>query len=732
MTARSRRRADARRRELQGGFWARLASWKRVAAIMITAFVIGSIGAGSLVAYAEVTMPPIATLGTQTGSITIEDSTGHVIATVGRSGVVSTPVALSEISPLLIKATIDTEDRYFYSEGALDPVRIVKAAFVDAASGSAAQGASTITQELAKMVYFGYEAPKSPMRKIREALLANEISHTYTKNEILDKYLNIVFYGENSYGIQAAAERFFGVNASQLTLQEASLLAGLPQAPSYYDPFVNPQAAWERQHVVLEGMVRAGDITQQQADAIDPLVGGYTPTAADKALQAAHQQAMLELLRNGHPPTVDPGPAPHFVQFVENELSQYFANDPSALQGNLTVITTLNLALQERADAIIHKEVYGPYPIGHGINNAAMLMMNPKNGAIEVMVGSANYADTSIDGEFNVTTGLRQPGSTFKPFVYETGFMNGSLTPNTILNDTYQQSLLEGGVKDWDRKFEGNIPAWECLVHSRNVCTEQAMGIAGIDNVIAFAHSAGINTPIAHNLSSAIGTSAVHMLNMTAAYAPFANGGYVVKPFAILKVIAQNGTVLINNSVSPDYGSIMTPYQAWTIDHILIKYPAYWGLHLRYQTAGKSGTTDNYADSWYYSFTPSWIISTWAGHTSATDPGELPTNGIYGSTQAQYTIVPFVNSLPKPAEFSPTPPSGTLCPSCTPAPSPSGTPSSSTTPTPSTTPYIQPTPASSPSGGIQPTPIASPSDGILPTPSPSPSQPGGIIIPPGG
>ncbi len=445
MTNRSRRRADARRRELHGGFGAGLASWKRVAAIMIAAFVIGAIGMGSLVVYAEATTPPLSTLGTKTGVITIEDSTGHVIANVGRGSSQSLPVPLSQVSKLMIRATLDTEDRYFYSEGALDPTRIVKAALVDAATGTPAQGASTITQELAKMVYFGYSAPKTVMRKLQEALLANQISHDYTKNEILDKYFNLVFYGENSYGVQAASIRYFGVNASQLNLQEASLLAGLPQAPSYYDPFVDPQAAWQRQHVVLQGMVKVGDITQQQADAVDPLVGGYTPTPAQKALQTAHQQSMLALLHNGHPPTADSGPAPHFVQYVENQLSQYFVNDPAALQGNLTVITTLNLTLQERADAVIHKAIYGPNAIGRGVNNGAMLMMNPANGDIEVMVGSANYSDPAINGQFNVTTGLRQPGSTFKPFVYETGFMNGAFTPFTLLNDTYQQSQLEGG-----------------------------------------------------------------------------------------------------------------------------------------------------------------------------------------------------------------------------------------------------------------------------------------------
>ena len=228
-------------------------------------------------------------------------------------------VTIDQIAPILQQATVAAEDRNFYNEGALNPARVLKALVDDIILRRPAEGASTITQQLAKQAFFGTDASKSPLRKVREALLANQLDSKYTKQQILDQYLNITYYGENAYGIENASMRYFGVHAKDLNLMQASMLAGLPEAPSYNDPFNNPDAAYARMHYVLGSLVAVGDIKQSDADAVDPLVGGSTPNAAQQAQQQQNQQNLHTALQNGKPSTarpgapfraVHPGPAP--------------------------------------------------------------------------------------------------------------------------------------------------------------------------------------------------------------------------------------------------------------------------------------------------------------------------------------------------------------------------------------------------------------------------------------
>jgi membrane peptidoglycan carboxypeptidase len=461
-------------------------------------------------------------------------------------------------------------------------------------------------------------------------------------------------------------------------------------------------------HYVLGGLVSMGVVTQAQADAVDPLVGGGSPSAAQQAQQQHNQQAIEADLQNGQPSNTV-GPAPHFVEYVESELEQDFANDPAYLDGSLTVTTTLDLGLQEKADQDVAN---GVAKLGHGANNGALLMLDPSDGDILAYVGSANFSDNSIAGQYDIVRANRQPGSSFKPLVYETGFKNGTLTPDTILQDTRAESQQLGGVQDFDREYEGPITATQALLGSRNIATEQAMEIAGIQNVIDFATSAGITTPIAPNASSAIGTSATSMMDLATAYTAFANGGTKVMPRAILKVVDASGNVLVDNSQPAGGTRIMTPAQAWSITNILRRYPNFWDLGIKWTTAGKSGTTDNFVDAWYTAYTPSWVISTWAGHTSGTSQAEVGMNEVFGTTEAEYIAVPFINSLSKPAAFTPANGQVAQCTGATPAnitqgacgsPSPSASPSESATPsaTSSATPTASPTPSCATSEPLQ-------------------------------
>lgn len=649
----------------------------------------GLLGLGAAVVYAATTNPDINEIGQATGTIKITDRNGAVLAEVGHDQQTRHDVPISQIATIMQTATLAAEDRNFYNEGAFDFPRVVKAVVDDLVLRRTAEGASTITQQLVKQAFFGQQASKDPMRKIREALLAQQIEGKFTKQEILNQYLNITYYGDNAYGIDDASMRYFGKHASQLTLPEAAMLAGLPEAPSYNDPFQNPDAAYARMHYVLGGLVTMGAATQAQADAVDPLLGGAAATPAQQAQQKVNQAAVLADLNNGKP-VAGLGPAPHFVQYIENQLQSQLANDPSYLSGNLTVTTTLDSGMQQQATQAVQQ---GLPKIGGGANNAALLMLEPHTGQILAMVGSADYNNNKIGGEFNITTQAeRRPGSSFKPFVYEEGVRTNTVTPNTILQDTKQESDALNGVQDFDRLYQGNITARQALLGSRNIATEQAMVKIGVDNVISFAKQLGISTPLAANASTAIGTSAVRMTDLTSAYAAFANGGQKVTAYGILKVVDSNGQMLVDNTKPATQETVMTAQQAYQITNILRGYASFWNLPIKWDTAGKSGTTDDFVDAWYMDYTPSWVVATWAGRTEADNPAELGMNGVFGTSEGKAIAVPFVNSLSKPASFSTISggPAPTVAPTAAPTPVPTPTPTP--TPIPTATPLPTPTP----------------------------------------
>jgi membrane peptidoglycan carboxypeptidase len=686
-----------------------------------------------MVTYAAATLPDLNKLGQATGTIKILDRNGKPIASIGNDSQSRTFVPIAQVAPIMQDATLAAEDRNYYSEGAFDFPRIVKALFVDVIARRPQQGASTITQQLAKLAFFGSNADKSPLRKLREAMIASQIDSKYSKQQILEKYVNLIYYGEGAYGIENAAQVYFGKAAKDLTLQEASMLAGLPQAPSLYDPKQNPQSAFARQHYVLSGLVATGKITQQQADDVDPLVGGSNASDALLAKQQANQQSLQNELNHGKQ-IARLGSAPHFVQYVRDQLQQRFADDPSVTQGDLTVTTTLDLSIQAKANDAVAKGVAG---IGRDANNGALLMIDSHTGDITAMVGSADYSDNSIAGQYNVVTGQRRPGSSFKPYVYETGFINGRIKPSTVLDDTPAESAKLGNVHDYDNRYQGRITAATALLESRNIPAEQAMVMAGVPDVINFAHSLGITSTLSDNPSTAIGTSTVRMIDHAAAYAAFSNYGHKLTPRAILKVVDGNGNTLVNEPTPSPGTQVMTQAQAYAITKILRNYPSHWGIHFNRPIASKSGTTDNYIDAYYMSYSPDYVVAAWAGHTSA-DGHEQGMKTVYGNDVGKYISAPFVNGLPGPSrEFSAVNGALTDCTGSGASSSasvegcPTPTPSTTPTPQPSATSSPTPTPSSVPTVTFQPPPTLP--IGGSPTPSPSaspaPTKPGGSPAP---
>jgi membrane peptidoglycan carboxypeptidase len=701
-----------RARRARGPRWWRNLSlrWRRTILIALALIAVVFVLLAGMVVYAAATLPDLNKLGQATGTIKILDRNGKLIASVGNDSTSRTYVPIAQIAKIQQQATLAAEDRNFYNEGAFDFPRVMKALVTDVILRRPAQGASTITQQLAKLAFFGANADKSPLRKLREAMIANEIDSKYSKDQILEKYLNLIYYGEGAYGIQNAAQTYFGKDAKDLDLREASLLAGLPQAPSTYDPKENSAAAFARQHYVLGGLVAMGVVTQADADGVDPLAKGR---------EAANQKAITDDLQHGKQ-LATLGIAPHFVQYVRNQLQQRFADDPNVVAGDLTVTTTLDLSIQAKANDAVVK---GVAAIKRGANNGALLMLDSHTGDIMAMVGSADYANNDIAGQYNVTTAERRPGSSFKPYVYEEGFRSGKLKPSTVLDDTAAESAKLGGVKDFDRLFEGRISAGKALLDSRNVPAEQAMVMTGVSDVIDFAHSLGISTDLADNPSTAIGTSSVRMVEHAAGYAAFSNYGHKVSPRAILKVVDGNGNVLVDEPTPAAGAQVMTDAQAYSITKILRAYPARWGVHFNRPIAGKSGTTDNFVDAYYMAYSPDWVVAAWAGHTDATG-NEIGMDEVFGNDVGTAISARFVNSLTLPVHdfhavagaLSDCTASGSAAPGLTEG-CPSATPSSSPTPSPSASPSASSSPSvPAPSVTFQPTPTFG-----LPKPSPTPT-----------
>lgn len=616
--------------------------WRRVLYTGLIAVLVVTGSAGFTIAFAASTLPSIDGLGRVAGSLRILDRTGALIAEVGLGNSLHETVPLRQIAPVMQEAILAAEDRQFYAEGAIDPPRILAALAVDVVRGHALQGASTITQQLARNAFLPTDT--SPLRKLREALIADEINQRYSKPQILEMYLNTIYFGHGAYGVEEAAQTYFGVHASALTLPEAALIAGLPQAPSIDDPYLNAQAALARMHYVLAGMVSTGAISLSQSSAVDPLVGADpgrpAATGALVAARAQHRQAILGALHDTLNSSQG-GLAPHFVTYVRDQLDALFQLDPQALNGVITVRTSLDLRVQQQAQQAVRR---GVAAIGRNANNGALLMLDAHSGDILAMVGSADYNDPAIAGEFNVVTAQRQPGSSFKPYVYEEAFRSGAATPSTTLDDTAQESRSLGGVQDWDGNFMGPMPASQALLLSRNVPTEQLMEKAGTANVIGFAHSLGISSDLADNASTAIGSSAVRMIDHAAAYAAFANGGSAVQPRAILRVTdsAQN---LLYAAPSAAGRTVMTAQQAYAVTGILRQYNAQWGDGISRDIACKSGTTDNFTDAWFMAYSPDWVVATWVGHTSGSNPAEVGMNTVFGNDAGHDIAAPFINGL---------------------------------------------------------------------------------------
>jgi membrane peptidoglycan carboxypeptidase len=660
-------------------------------------------------AYAFSTLPDPTRMDLAGGDVKILDRHGALIEQRNAQGVRVIPKELGDVSPYLQKATIAVEDKHFYEHHGVDWGRVIKAGIVDVIARRPQQGASTITEQLAKIAIL--QAPqKTILRKLREAMVATALESKYTKAQILTLYLNSIYYGHHATGIEAASQVYFGKHAKDLTIGEASLLAGLPNGPTYFDPALHKDRALARQAVVLDAMVSNGAITETQAQ------------------QAKNEPLKFVFKENRS------SQAPHFVDYVFEKLESAYG--PSAVnKGGIEVTTTLDLNLQKAAEQAV---AVGQQKLGSlGADNGDFLAMDPKTGQILAMVGSADYLNNDIKGQFNVVTALRQPGSSFKPYAYEQAFKSHKLTMGNMLDDT-SRHFAGGQFHDFDFKDMGMITAHKALLLSRNIPALETMQAAGVDNVVNFAHDMGITTPLKSEVTTAIGSSEVRMIDHSVAYGVFANGGTRHDAVSILEVKDKDGNTLDKPTASGGK-QVISAQEAYLITYILKDYSSQWNLGWNKPFAGKSGTTNNYRDAWMMAYSPNLVIGAWVGHTG---PGNQDMNGVYGSMVGSSVLKDFINNGLTQAHFSVETfkrPDGlvdgpacannaNVSPSSSPSPSSSGGSSSSSSkelylagteckaaPTPSSTPTPSPTPLTSVIPSIVPS-------GILPSPSPSPSS----------
>jgi membrane peptidoglycan carboxypeptidase len=566
----------------------------------------GTIG---VVDYFAGDLPSIAALqSTKLNQTTrILDRNGNLIEAVYHEN--RTVVPLSKVSIKVQRATIDTEDRTFYSNSGVDYRRMAIAIAYNLTHHSSALGGSTITQQVVKNDVLDSEEAQSRTvnRKFRELLLAEEMERKYTKAQILELYLNSINYGNGAYGIEAAAQTYFQVSAIDLSWSQATFLAGLPQAPSDYDVFGTPDqlaAAKWRWRAVLDGVVKVGDLTRPEADA---MLNGDMITKMIEAHKArpVHHNPLTA----------------HFVDYIERYIVQRYGAR-ALYEGGLRITTTLDLPTQALADKWVKSGV-GTYA-KRGVNTGAMLVMNPADGEILAMVGSADYNNAAIRGQINLTgvdpLGWRGVGSSFKVYTYAAALQAGLVTPASLLND--QVGVIGGHTfSDWDGKHEGWITLRTALAESRNLPALWTYGAAGGGRVVSFMHNLGITAPIENvdGVSTTLGHDPLSMAEHLAAYSAFDNGGYRISRHPVLRITDAEGKVL--EALDPAAGrvQVMSPELGYLMTDLMrgpVKLSLGGSLASK-PVAGKSGTTEAYTGSIFIGYTPNLAVAASLMHIDA-------------------------------------------------------------------------------------------------------------------
>lgn len=541
-------------------------------------------------------------------SVKIYDRTGTVVLYDLNKNAQRTIIPIDQISKNIQNATIAIEDPSFYQHKGIEVVAIARAIFVDITTLTASQGGSTLTQQVVKNTILTND--KTLTRKLKEWVLSLKLERVLTKDQILGLYLNGAPYGGSVYGAEQASQTFFGKHASDVSLAEAAYLAGVLPAPTFYSPYGNHRAALDaRKNLVLDKMYEHGYITAEERDQAKSTIVTFMPQRSSSII------------------------APHFVFYIQQYLESKYGEDVLQ-QSGWSIYTTLDADLQAKAEEIVANKAESNEK-NFKASNTGLIAMDPTNGQILVMVGSRNYFDEKIDGNFNITLASRQPGSAFKPFVYAEAFKKG-YTPDTVLFDVPTQFSTSCSPYDsknstppcyspgnYDGKFRGPMTLRDALAQSINVPAVKVLYLAGINDSLRLAKSMGISTlgdANQYGLTLVLGGGEVNLLEMSSAYGAFAQNGRHTPYSGILKIQDAKGNIIEDNS-QPASTQVMPQYVAENVNDILsdpvaraplgennlVSFPGR-------DVAVKTGTTNDYRDAWTIGYTPNLVVGIWAGN----------------------------------------------------------------------------------------------------------------------
>ncbi|MGD8764928.1 MAG: PBP1A family penicillin-binding protein [Desulfobacteraceae bacterium] len=517
------------------------------------------------------------------------------------------PVSLDVIPDYLTDALVATEDRKFFKHSGVDLKGITRAIIKDIWAGEFVEGASTITQQLARTLFLTHR--KTLVRKIKEAILAFQLERRYTKKEILQLYLNQVYFGSGAYGVQSAAKIFFGKTVQDLTLGECALIAGMPKSPSRYSPLVNKELAVKRKNIVLRQMRDTGIIDEREYQ-----------EAINKELQLSTSKSKTSK-------------APYFVDYVKKFLEDILGSS-GLYKSGLTIYTTLNYKLQQAADDAINHGLLAlekrmkAQDLPNQKPQAALISMDIQTGGILAMVGGRDYSQSPYN---RVTHAQRQPGSAFKPVVYAFAIEKG-LAQNKLLLDAPIAFKGAKNGKDWrpenfSQSYKGEMTLRQALAVSQNVPAVRLMETLGPHSVAQFGHSLGIETPLDANLSLALGTSEVTLIDLTSAFAVFPNKGEKVTPYGVVEVVDRQGRVIWR--VKSQKRLVMSRSAAAIITDMLQgviqEGTGRKARHLGRPLGGKTGTTNNCKDALFIGFSPSIAAGVWVGNDLGSTLGDRET-----------------------------------------------------------------------------------------------------------
>jgi len=566
-----------------------------------------------------------------------------------------TYVTFDKISPALVAATIATEDKDFYNHPGYDIWAIMRAIWQNYTSKETVSGASTITQQLARAILLSPDERKQQtyFRKAREIILAAEITRRYSKEQILELYLNEIYYGNRSYGIEAAAETYFGTTADKLTLAQASFLAGLPQSPAIYDIFTNREITLARQQQVLVLMTQAS--FEQNCIHVS---NSLAPICVDPAAAAS---AAVEVRDYTFQAPISDMRYPHWVNYVRAQLESSY-NAQTIYRSGFTIYTTLDPNLQDAAQQLVTTQIAAL--VDKNATDGALVAIRPSTGEILAMVGSADFNNTAISGQVNMAVSqTRQPGSSIKPINYVAAFEKG-WTPATLIWDVPSEFPPSGNPNDthapykpvnYDGRFHGPVTVRTALSNSFNVPavkTLQFVGVYGDHGMVAMAKRLGLTslTRNDYGLSLTLGGGDVSLLQMVGAFSVFANGGVKVPPVSILKIVDFQGKVVYQYKPPPGE-QVISPEHVYLITSILsdnkARAPMFGTnsvLNLPFPVAAKTGTTNDFRDNWTLGYTPDLVAGVWVGNADYTPM--VNTTGLTGAapiwSQFMQNSVPYV------------------------------------------------------------------------------------------